>query len=745
LAGIASRVLRRDASECPCNALLRGPIPADRSPRVFPRPLVQNHIAQRVRYCLAPAVYLLLGCAGWVNAQTPASGVESRLSGLNGLERARVLAKLVDTHKIDDPEHALRYGAEALKLFAVTPDPVANISTLNEMAWAHMTLGHYDSTTFYADSGQRFAERVGDKTGQARALNNLGALAQRVGDPKHAVDRFNEALVVQRRAGNDRDVANSLNNLGFVYSTDLADYGKALTYHLEALSIRERLGDKASIALSLNNIGIIYGRLRDFSQAQTYFDRALTLRRELGNKTRVAATLNNIGDTYLDAGDLARALSYQRQALEIRAKLDDRSAIALSHRNVGAVYLAMHRTDDARRELLKAVAISEPLGDKGLTVQIRLTLAACERERGAPPKAEAYARSALALAETMQSRDLVRRASEELAADQEADGRLADALREFKRSKVVSDSIFSAETARRIAVLMQMFSSERRGRELDSLRRHQAELQLEASERALQRDFAAGIAILIAVIAFFMYRYRVQRTRLAEALSVTDALTGLWNRRYVQQSIQMEVAASLRRHRVADRIGRTVDDADVIFVTIDIDHFKRVNDDFGHAVGDQLLIQLATVLKTTCRDSDMVVRWGGDEFLVVARFTNRYQGAATAERLRQAIERHVTTLPDGRTIRVTASIGFAAFPFDLETPDALSWDAVIALADQGGYLAKRDGRNAWAGLQRVERGGAPLTSPVSSAADIEALVRDGRVTIEASRRPGTGISIASVA
>ena len=608
-----------------------------------------------------------------------------------------------------------------------------------------MTLGHYDSTTFYADSGRRFAERAGDKVGQARALNNLGALAQRIGDPKRAVDLFNEALAVQRAAGNDRDIANSLNNLGFVYSTDLADYTKSLTYHLEALSIRERLGDKGSIALSLNNIGIVYGRLREYARAQANFDRALTLRQELGNKGRVAATLNNIGDTYLDAGDLLRALAYQRQALDLRAALDDRSAIALSHRNVGAVYLAMHRLPDARRELLEAMEISKGLSDKGLATQIRLTLAACEREGGAPTKAEAYARDALAIAESMSSRELTRRASEELAADEESAGQLADALREFKRSKVVSDSIFSAETARRIAVLEQMFSDERRRRELDSLRRHQAELQVEASERKLQRDVAAGIAILIAIVAFFMYRRRVERTNLAEALSVTDSLTGLWNRRYLQQTLQMEVAASLRRHRVAERNGRTLDDADLIFVMIDIDEFKDVNDQFGHAAGDLLLVQLGAVLRTTCRDSDIVVRWGGDEFMIVARFTNRYQGAATAERLRQAIERHVVTLADGRSIRVTASIGFAAFPFDLSSPESLSWDGVVALADQAAYMAKRDGRNHWAGLLRVEGGGAPLTTAAPSADEIVRLIEAGRITMESSSRQKPASAIASVA
>ena len=558
-----------------------------------------------------------------------------------------------------------------------------------------MTAGKYDSAAFYADSARRFARRIGDHVAEARATSNLGSLAQRMGDPSRAVDYFNRALSLQRAAGNDGEVANSLNNLGFVYSTDLADYPRSLTDHLEALSIRERIGDKQGVALSLNNIGIVYSRLREYDRALAYFNRALVLRRELGNQPRVSSTLSNIGDTYLEKGDMERALRYQREALEIRIATNDRSAIAMSHRNIGLIFLKRHQFDAARQELLEAMQMVTELGDKGQAVQIRLALAMYERALGTPSTAIAYANEALAIADSMRSRELIRQATAELAISQETEGMLGDALEQVKRSKAVNDSIFNDATARRIASLEQRFADERRLREIDSLRRTQAELRFEAGQRAMQRDGAAAVAILIAVIGFFLYRRRVERERLAESLSMTDTVTGVRNRRYVHQTIDLDIAASLRRNRTAAARRQPVDDADLLFFMIDIDHFKAVNDAHGHSVGDQLLIQIAGALRSASRDSDVVVRWGGDEFLVIARFADRLQGAAAAERLRAAVELHSMQLPSGEVLRVTCSIGYAAFPFDLENPESLSWESVVALADKAAYAAKRNGRNRW--------------------------------------------------
>ncbi|HEY9226748.1 MAG TPA: tetratricopeptide repeat protein, partial [Gemmatimonadaceae bacterium] len=360
----------------------------------------------------AAALLVLLPCV--LPAQSAAE-LETRLPSLTGIERARILARLVNAYKFDQPKKALERGSEALRILEAAPDPVTRVSTLNEMGWAHMTLGHYDTASTFGDSARRLAVSAHDRSGEARAFSNLGTLAQRMGDPRRAVDLFTDALEIQRELHADVDVANSLNNLGFVYSTDLADYAKSLTYHLESLAIRQRLGDKAGIALALNNIGIVYERLHQPKRALEHFTQALSLRREIGNQARIAATLNNIGDTYLEAGDPKNALVHQREALAIRATLGDRSAIALSHHNLGNVYVAMNRLDAARAEFDTAQrVVLEAGGDRGIAVQVQLGLASLERRAGVITAADRHARAALALADSMGSRELVRRASDAL-------------------------------------------------------------------------------------------------------------------------------------------------------------------------------------------------------------------------------------------------------------------------------------------------------------------------------------------
>jgi hypothetical protein len=121
-----------------------------------------THMVRPSRRRIAPAVLSLfarLAFAIPVVAQMSTADLESRLAGLTGLERARALTQLVDAHKIDDPERALRYGVEALHLFEATPDSAAHASVLNEMGWAQMTPGRYDSATTYLDRARRFATR----------------------------------------------------------------------------------------------------------------------------------------------------------------------------------------------------------------------------------------------------------------------------------------------------------------------------------------------------------------------------------------------------------------------------------------------------------------------------------------------------------------------------------------------------------------------------------------------------------
>jgi diguanylate cyclase (GGDEF)-like protein len=185
-----------------------------------------------------------------------------------------------------------------------------------------------------------------------------------------------------------------------------------------------------------------------------------------------------------------------------------------------------------------------------------------------------------------------------------------------------------------------------------------------------------------------------------EAISLSDPLTGLSNRRYLQKLMPMDAAKVQREYSATfTKAPRKQPTADLTFFLLDIDHFKMVNDVYGHDAGDQLLIQLSALLTHTCRESDCVVRWGGEEFLLVSRFAERTDAPLMAERIRTAIERASFKLPDGSELKKTCSIGFACFPFLCAQPLALSWEQVINIADRALYAAKKSGRNCSVGLE----------------------------------------------
>jgi diguanylate cyclase (GGDEF)-like protein len=191
----------------------------------------------------------------------------------------------------------------------------------------------------------------------------------------------------------------------------------------------------------------------------------------------------------------------------------------------------------------------------------------------------------------------------------------------------------------------------------------------------------------------------LQRQALEDA-SIRDPLTGLHNRRFLPQCIDSDLALSLRAHEGHQRYGTALGGTqDLLFFLFDIDHFKGVNDRYGHSVGDDVLRQFSARLKAVFRDMDYVIRWGGEEFLAVARQAERTTAADLAERVRLEVANTPFVVGDLAPIAVTCSIGFACFPIDVLHPRQLAWTDMVQLADAAMYMVKHNGRNGWAGVQ----------------------------------------------
>lgn len=207
------------------------------------------------------------------------------------------------------------------------------------------------------------------------------------------------------------------------------------------------------------------------------------------------------------------------------------------------------------------------------------------------------------------------------------------------------------------------------------------------------RVAATAITMLILTALVFLKQRRLhdelRRTnKTLEEAALTDPLTGIRNRRFFSATVEDDVAQTLRGFARHDRSSR-----DLVFYLVDMDNFKEINDVYGHAAGDRLLVESARRIASAIRDSDKLVRWGGEEFLIVSLFSDRSHADALATRVMRAISGAPFHVDAPQAIWRTCSIGWAAFPWLEDNVGALGYEAVLNLADQALRRAKMAGKN----------------------------------------------------
>lgn len=224
--------------------------------------------------------------------------------------------------------------------------------------------------------------------------------------------------------------------------------------------------------------------------------------------------------------------------------------------------------------------------------------------------------------------------------------------------------------------------------------KQQEQLQLEKEIAAdnRQRFFIALVAVMVSIILLVISQLR-QKKRLAEQyqkMSVRDPLTKLGNRRYLEQQMNREFA-------YLHRELRTNKHAALGIYIFDIDHFKKINDTYGHQAGDEILQELSKRITKATRDTDLLVRWGGEEFVFIARIDTKERTYQLAERILSTISGKPFEVSQHKPIAVTCTLGVVKFPF-IDTGNLNLWSRLINLADAALYYGKMKQRNCWVAL-----------------------------------------------
>jgi diguanylate cyclase (GGDEF)-like protein len=366
---------------------------------------------------------------------------------------------------------------------------------------------------------------------------------------------------------------------------------------------------------------------------------ALDHAKRAGSSKWLATALVNLGDSYLKTRDFAESLKYSKQALPIILRLRESGDIPIVMFNEGLAYIGLGNIKPG--EKLAEDSIAQALaGDNLLDVKEFLR---------------------------------------EYADSLEHAGYLMMAIQVYHRYEEVSEKIMTITRQRAFLELSAKFDDERQARELELLRRDNA---LKASEMLGQRLrlqlILAGaffVTCLCAALMWMFARVRKANNRLRFD-SERDALTGLRNRRYFNEYVLSVDGAR--------PVGGCV-------LLADLDHFKRINDTLGHPAGDAVLATVSHRLSAALRESDKLVRWGGEEFLAILDPITREQADSTVERLLQTVRRD-PVLWSGQAIQCTISIGYAFFPMTGSVTE-ISLENAISLVDKALYEAKRRGRD----------------------------------------------------
>lgn len=518
----------------------------------------------------------------------------------------------------------------------------------------------------------------------ASAQQSLGMAYVRLSRSEDAMRTFLLALETAKGADDARLSGLILKSIALV-QTYVPDLQRARSYVEEARQVVAPTGDLWLMSEIDILRSIVSGPPEDNTSDLGMLTHATTQARRLDLLFDEEVSLHNLSDWYLTKKDWATAIRVSQQAVEVAQRFDEPEHSGLAYMNHGLALIGGERIREGIRELETAISVFRHSGEE------------------------------VNLGEAIY----------QLAGAYERVGRLKDAAAAYRDYRAVRDTNEKQSRSRLVAEMQERFDAERRQTEILRLREDNLR---GAAAAETQRQIALfwGIVAAITITAGAVIAHLARRThrinaRLVDAngqlafLAERDSLTGLLNRRAMRSWIETQALSD--------------QGAPLALLLLDIDYFKAINDRLGHAVGDEVIVELGRRVQGLLRDGDRLARWGGEEFLVVLRGVAPHQMPALALRILRSISDTAFTTSIG-PVAVTTSIGYVPFPLVAEAADE-GWEEHVGLADQALYRAKGVGRNAAFGVISTL---APWPDVRRALAEnIESAMAAGLITTELGR------------
>ncbi|HZO23372.1 MAG TPA: tetratricopeptide repeat-containing diguanylate cyclase [Steroidobacteraceae bacterium] len=511
---------------------------------------------------------------------------------------------------------------------------------------------------------------------QAGLLDCRGEIFETAGDNTRARGLYEQAVAVATSTHDEEMLAQSLFSRGYLLGLQ-GEYAAGLADLKRAQSLFDRLNKPLHSLTTLNSIAILYNRMGDYAEARSIYSRALTAQRSAGMKRELVVTLHNLGRASENLHDWDDARQSFSESLALSRQLGYSRGEAYALRGLAAVSNASGDPKGALETLDRAMQLQQKTADARLLGQIQLARGVAYHKLQRLTESATALESALQIFLRADALGELNATYSELADVYAESGNWRAAFERQTHAKLTSEKLLGNQLDQRFAALKVEFDTASKEKENAALmRENQANEKALAQGRAVRHLQAAVIALsaaLVLVLALLAVYQRRSALRLRH-LAMTDELTGVPNRRSVLRRLEPLLKDSLKSCSA---------------LIIDIDHFKKINDQLGHPIGDEVLKVVAARLRASVVEPAFFGRLGGEEFLIVLPATGLEEARMAAESFREEILTVDTAHWFGEEARhITASVGCT-----VSTPGEDSPSTILKRADAALYAAKRSGRN----------------------------------------------------
>lgn len=510
-------------------------------------------------------------------------------------------------------------------------------------------------------------ESLGDSDGMVNAINGMGITFKHGNDYPAALRSFQRCIPLAKSIDDRGSEANALCNMASIY-TQIGDNATALETFYSSLPLYEEMGNEHMMAIALHNIGINYTVLKDPKAAIPVLERGLAILEKKGDRYHIASLVDVLGAAHIDLNQVETGLEYLYRGLQIFEDLGMPALMAMCLARIAGTLIKQGRFEEGKALLERSLAVNGKEGDR---LHYCDTLGRLGDLYVVPTfsghsdeKAIQLLQEARLIGEELDAFMLLRSMYSLLADLYERQGDLKEALAFHRLMYQAEKRLFNDQSDERVKNLQVRFDVS----------------QAQQAAEIARRD--AEIAHLRTVELAEALQEAERLRALADAQARLDGLTGIPNRRYLDEMLTEEWKRSIWSGSL------------LTVVLIDIDHFKRINDSFGHGIGDVALRYMASILQNSCRNNDMIARYGGEEFAMILPATDAAMGRVLCEKIRAQVEAEDwSQIAPG--LQVTISIGLCDVATLLLHRDrkTASSSALLTIADQNLYAAKTNGRN----------------------------------------------------